>query len=109
MFYRIIALSLVVLGTVHIIFNLTWPLTITPDSLEKSAIGLSSIFLGLLNWVYVYESPKSRIPKIVLLAANLIFIGFSILMITSGIDVTHGYAVLVLSLINCVMVLNHKV
>jgi len=109
MFYRIVAFSLVGLGAVQIMANLSWPVDFTPDLLEKSAIGLSSIFLGLLNVGYVYETPESHVPKVVLLTANLLFIGFSILMITEQADVLFGYIAIVLSLINCVMVLNHKV
>jgi len=108
-FYRFIAFSLVILGIFQIVYNLSWPLDITPDSLEKSAIGLCTIFIGLLNLAYLYEVPSSSTPMIGLLGANLIFIGFAILLITSEIGVIYGYIALVLSLINCVMVLNHKV
>ena len=109
MFYRIVALALVVVGLGHIIFSLTWPIDITPDTLEKSAIGLATVFLGLLNFAYVYETPHSTIPKIILFSANLIFIGFAILIISISINPTFGYLTLVLSLVNSVMVLNHKV
>ncbi len=109
MFYRIVSLCLVVLGVFHLVSGLTWPLTIGPESLEKSAVGLASIFLGLLNFGYFYERPESKLPRITLLAANLLFIGFAILMITSSLGVTFGYIALVLSLINCIMVLNHTV
>ncbi len=109
MFYRIVALALVGLGLFYILSNLTWPINITPDSLEESAIGLSTIFLGLLNLAYVDESPNYRVPKLILLIANLMFIGFAILMVSSQIDVVYGYTALVLSVISCVKVINHKV
>ena len=109
MFYRIIALALVGLGIFYIVSNLSWPLDVTPGSLEKSAIGLATIFIGLLNLAYFYDTPASNIHKIVLLAANLVFIGFAILLITSSISIYYGYFCLILSVINCVIVLNHKV
>ena len=109
MFYRIVALALVVLGLYEIVTHLTYPIDVTPDTLERSAIGLATIFLGLFNWVYIYETPTSNLPKFLLLGANILFIGFSILLITSRIDPLHGYIALALSLSNCVMVLNHKV
>ncbi len=109
MFYRIVALGLVALGIYEILSHLSLPFDITPDSLEKSAIGLATVFIGLLNWIFVYESPESHMPRIILLSANIVFIGFAILLITSTIDPFHGYAALGLSLVNCIMVLNHKV
>ena len=109
MFYRIIAFSLVILGAVQIIANLSWPLELSQDLLERCAIGLSSVFLGLLNVVYVYETPNSPVPKTVLLTANILFIGFAVLLITTQADPIFGYVAIALSLVNCVMVLNHKV
>ena len=109
MYYRIVAIALVLLGLYEIISHLTYPISVSPDSLERSAIGLATIFLGLFNWVYVYETPESKLPRFLLLAANVLFIGFSILLITSTIDPLHGYIALALSLSNSVMVLNHKV
>jgi len=109
MFYRIVALFLVLLGIFRIVSNLSWPLDISPDSLDNSSIGLATIFVGLLNLCHFYSTSDSVIPKIVVLGANLMFIGFSILLVTSGIDTTYGYIGVGLSLINCVMVLNHKV
>ena len=109
MFYRIVAFSLVGLGAVQIIANLSWPLELSQELLERCAIGLSSIFLGLLNVGYVYETPNSRVPKIVLLTANILFIGFTVLLITTKTDATFGYVATALSIVNCVMVLNHKV
>lgn len=109
MFYRIIAFSLVILGAVQIIANLSWPLELSQGLLERCAIGLSSVFLGLLNVVYVYETPNSPVPKTVLLTANILFIGFAVLLITTQADPIFGYIAIALSLVNCVMVLNHKV
>lgn len=109
MFYRIVALLLVALGIFRILSNLSWPLDISPDSLENSTIGLATIFVGFLNLCHFYGKSDSVIPKIAVLAANLMFIGFSILLVTSGIDMIYGYIGVALSLINCVMVLNHKV
>lgn len=109
MFYRIVAFSLVGLGAIQIFANLSWPVDLNQDLLERCAIGLSSIFLGLLNVGYVYETPDSPVPKTVLLTANILFIGFAVLLITSKTDPIFGYVAVALSLVNCVMVLNHKV
>ncbi|MFT4568679.1 MAG: hypothetical protein ACI9FN_003648 [Saprospiraceae bacterium] len=72
-------------------------------------MGLATAFLGVLNFVYVYETPTSPVPKTVLLSANIVFIGFSILLITAHINVIYAWIAVILSVINCVIVLNKKV
>jgi len=78
MFYRIVAFALVGLGVFQIIDTLNGSLSLSAEKVELSAMGLASVFLGLLNIAYVYEIPESNVPKIVLLSANLLFIGYSI-------------------------------
>jgi hypothetical protein len=109
MFYRIVAGALVLIGIFEILSHLSYPVDISPDTLEYSATGLATIFIGLLNLAYLYETPDSKVPMIVLLGSNLLFIGFAVLLITSDISTTFGYAAVGLSVINCIMVLNHKV
>ncbi len=109
MFYKIVALLLVVLGIAHFFEGTSFPFEVDETFLHYSGIGLATAFLGVLNFVYVYETPTSPIPKIVLLSANIVFIGFSILLITAQINVIYAWIAVILSVINCVMVLNKKV
>ena len=110
MFYRIVAFTLVVLGILQILQTLGWSLTINKDTVELSATGLAAVFLGLLNLGYLYEIPNnSQVPKVVLLTANLIFIGFAIASISTHLFEWYGYLAIALSVINCIMVINHKV
>ena len=109
MFYRIVAFALIGLGLFQILETLGLDFEITKEKVELSGMGLASIFLGLLNLAYVYEIPESKVPKIVLLSSNLLFIGYSILSISTQVIEIYGYIAIVLSVINCIMVLNHKV
>lgn len=109
MFYKIVALLLVVLGIAHFLEGASFPLEVNETFLHYSGIGLATAFLGLLNFVYIYETPTSPVPKAVLLSANILFIGFSILLITSQINVIYAWLAVILSIVNCVMVLNKKV
>jgi len=109
MFYRFIAFALIGLGFFQIIETIGLSFEIDQEKVELSAMGLASVFLGLLNLAYVYEIPESNVPKIVLLTANLLYIGYSIASITTGVVEIYGYTAIVLSVINCIMVLNHKV
>lgn len=109
MFYRSVSLTLVLLGIVHIILGIEFPIVVNETFLHYSGVGLAMIFLGLLNFSYLYETPTSEIPKIILLSANILFIGFSILLVTNNTDLIHSWAAIVLSVINSVLVLNHKV
>ena len=107
--YRIVAFALIGLGLFQILETLGLDFEITKEKVELSGMGLASIFLGLLNLAYVYEIPESKVPKIVLLSSNLLFIGYSILSISTQVIEIYGYIAIVLSVINCIMVLNHKV
>ncbi|MEL6391047.1 MAG: hypothetical protein AAFQ02_12890 [Bacteroidota bacterium] len=109
MFYRLVSLSLVVLGVLHIILGISSPLSVDETFLHYSGVGLAMIFLGLLNFSYLYETPQSKVPQFVLLSANILFIGFSILLVTNDTDLIHSWVAIVLSVFNSVMVLNHKV
>ncbi len=109
MFYRIVAFALVGLGLFQILETLGLSLEINKEKVELSAMGLASVFLGLLNLAYVYETPESKVPKIVLLSANLLYIGYSIASISTQVVEYYGYTAIILSVINCVMVINHKV
>ncbi len=109
MFYRIIAFALIGLGLFQIIETIGLSFEINKEKVELSAMGLSSIFLGLLNLAYLYEKPESDVPKIVLLSANLLYIGYSIASISTQVVEVYGYIAILLSVINCIMVLNHKV
>lgn len=109
MFYKIVSLLLVLLGVAHFFEGVTLPLSVDENFLHYSGIGLATAFLGILNFVYVYESPSSAVPKIILLSANILFIGFSILLISAGINVIYAWLAVILSIINCIMVLNHRV
>jgi len=109
MFYKLVSLSLVLLGVLHIFLDIQFPLTVDETFLHYSGVGLAMIFLGLLNFSYLYETPTSEIPKFILLSANILFIGFSILLVTNATDVAHSWAAIVLSVINSIMVLNHRV
>jgi len=66
MFYRIIAFALIGLGLFQIIETIGLSFEINKEKVELSAMGLSSIFLGLLNLAYLYEKPESDVPKIIL-------------------------------------------
>ena len=109
MFYKIVALLLVILGIAHFLEGTSFPLEVNETFLHYSGIGLATAFLGVLNFVYVYETPASPVPKAVLLSANIVFIGFSILLITSNMNVVYAWMAVILSVINCVIVLNKKV
>jgi len=109
MFYKIVALLLVVLGLAHFLEGMSIPIKVDETFLHYSGIGLATAFLGILNFVYVYETPTSPVPKTILLSANIVFIGFSILLITAHMNVIYAWIAVVLSVINCVMVLNRKV
>ena len=109
MFYRLVSLALVLLGVIHIVMGIELPLEVNETFLHYSGVGLAMIFLGLLNFSYLYETPTSEIPQFILLSANILFIGFSILLVTNDTDLTYSWAAIVLSVVNSVMVLNHKV
>lgn len=110
MFYKIVALALVVLGLFHIFSGITsFPPEVDDEFLHYSGVGLAMIFLGLLNFSYIYEIPNSSVPQFILLSANILFIGFLTLLVTSNTDLFHAWAAIVLSIFNCIMVLNHRV
>ncbi len=109
MFYKIVALSLVLLGLIYLLSGVSWPLETSDSFLYHSGIGLATIFLGLLNFVYEYETPTSPVPKIVLLGSNILFIGYAILLITSDINKYYAWSVVILSVLNSLMVLNKRV
>jgi len=72
-------------------------------------VSLSLVLLGVLHIFLDIQTPTSEIPKFILLSANILFIGFSILLVTNATDVAHSWAAIVLSVINSIMVLNHRV
>lgn len=109
MFYKIISLGLVLLGFLHILIGVGLSTEITQKILEYGAVGFCSILIGFLNFVYIYETPDSTIGKYILLGSNILFIGFSIAMITHNIDVIHAYLSGSLALICSILVLNRKV
>ena len=75
------------------------------ESLSKG-FGLS--FLGVLNFVYLYETPQTPLPKIILLLCNALYIGFLVWTLRFGIDWLNSVVGISL-LITSILVMNKKV
>ncbi len=110
MIYRIISYALIAMGGFYIGRFLAHLNDINDHHLFIASLGISTLLIGILNYVYIFETPSSPIPKILLLASNGLFIGFMILLITSkSDDLLPSYITLALVLISSIMVLNKKV
>ncbi len=108
MFFRFISLGLVLIGVYHILSKATFSASPDTEMLEYAAVGLSTIFIGVLNFVYLYETPSSKLPKIILIACNLIFIGYTFMMIGSGVDRIEAWLAAFMTIISSVIVLNNR-
>ncbi|MDG2448572.1 MAG: hypothetical protein P8M34_03005 [Saprospiraceae bacterium] len=109
MFYRLTSIILIILGIYYGLNEgafLDQP-TI-PHFFESLSNGFGLTFLGVLNFVYLYETPTTPLPKIILLFCNVIYIGFLVWTLRFGIDWFNS-AVGVCLLITSILVLNKKV
>ena len=107
---KLIAYALIGMGGFYIGRFSTHINDITEHGLFIASMGISTLLIGILNYVYIFETPDSPLPRIILLASNGLFIGFMILMITSkSDDLIPSYITLALVLISSLMVLNKKV
>ena len=109
MFYRLSSLGIVVLGVFQIAYAFIQHIHIDEEMINILARGMCTVLIGLLNFVFLYETPKSNIPRIVLLGANGAYIGFLILMITTHIALLTSWATLALLLFTSILVLNRRV
>ena len=101
-------LGIFILGFVHMVLGYV-NLGKSEAFLIDSGIGASTMLIGLFNFVYQYETPKSQIPRIILLTVNALFMGYMILMIGNNLHFVPSVITLVLIVITSVQVLNHKV
>ncbi len=109
MFYRLTSILLILFGIYdgfcesHFFESPT--VLVFFESLSK---GFGLIFLGVLNFVYLYETPTSWLPKAILLTCNVFYIGFLVWTLRFGIN---GFdsAVGICLLITSILVMNKKV
>ncbi len=109
MFYKILSISLVLLGAFHVGHAFYSADTINEIVMWEVSEGVTTVLIGVLNYVYLYENSKTHIPEYILLACNALFIGYLILMITSHVNVIPSWIAMVLILCSSVLVLNKKV
>ncbi len=109
MFFRFISLGLVLIGVFHILSKATFMSQPDLSMLEYWAVGIATIFIGVLNFVYLYETPASKLPKIILISCNLIFIGYTFLMINAGVDRIEAWISALMTVVSSIIVLNNRV
>lgn len=109
MFYRILAIAMLLLGIAHIGYAFLDFADQDVKLLQELGRGIAIIFMAVLNYSYLYEENTNNIPKAVMLGSNVLFIGYVILSITLGVDVIPSYIAAALSLCSSILVLNHKV
>lgn len=107
-FYRIISILLVVLGIYHIVYAfvvdggdmriLTWDI----------AEGVSTVLIGLLNFLYFYENSQSILPKYIILASNALFIGYLALAIAHHVHLYPSLIAMILVFISSALILNNR-
>ena len=109
MLYRLTSLLLIVLGFFqglnesHFLENPS-----VQAFFESLSSGFGLIFLGVLNFVYLYETPTSWLPKAILLTCNVVYIGFLVWTLRFGIDMLHSLEGICL-LVTSILVMNKKV
>lgn len=109
MLYRLTSLLLIILGIFeginesHFLDNPS-----VPAFFESLSEGFALIFLGVLNFVYLYETPASWVPKAILIACNVLYIGFLVWTLRFGIDVFPSIVGICL-LVTSILVVNRKV
>lgn len=109
MFYRLTSLLLIFLGIFHGLHEshfLNEPNFKT--FFESLSEGFGLIFLGVLNYVYLYETPTKGLPKAILLTCNVFYIGFLVWTLRFGIDWFNSVVGICL-LITSILVMNKKV
>ena len=108
MIYRITCIGLIILGIAHLIESYV-ELGVSENFLIDSGIGVSTILMGFLNLVYLYETPQSPVPRYILLTVNALFIGYIILMIGNAVHLIPSYITLAFLILTSIQVLNRKV
>ena len=108
MIYRITCIGLILIGIIHMGESYL-ELGVSESFLIDSGIGVSTILMGLLNFVYLYETPKSPVPRYILLTVNTLYIGYIILMIGNSVHLIPSYLTLAFLILTSVLVLNRKV
>lgn len=109
MFYKILSLSLVAFGSYHVVHAFLYASAINEYVMWEVSEGVSTILVGILNYVYLYETHNTETPKTILLACNGLFIGYLVLMIVSHLNVIPSYISLTLVFACSILVLNRKV
>lgn len=109
MFYKILSLSLIVLGAFHVVHAFLNAAEINANVMWEVSEGVTTILIGVINYVYLYESNQTETPKTILLACNGLFIGYLVLMIVSHLNIIPSYIALVLVFTCSILVLNRKV
>jgi hypothetical protein len=109
MFYRLSSIGIVVLGVFQIAYAFFQHIHIDEEMINILARGMSTALIGLLNFVFLYETPRSNVPRIILLGANGAYIGYLILMITTHVALLTSWASLALLFITSILVLNRRV
>ena len=109
MFYKIISIALVLLGAFHVGHAFYAASTINEIVMWEVSEGVTTVLIGVLNFVYLYESNRTNIPQYILLGCNALFIGYLILMVTSNINLIPSWIAMVLVLFSSILVRNHKV
>lgn len=109
MFYKILSLSLVFLGAFHVAHAFLYAPAIDENMMWEVSEGVTTVLIGILNYIYLYESQKTEIPKAILLGSNALFLGYLILMISHKMNLAPSYLALVLVLCCSILVLNKKV
>jgi CHASE2 domain-containing sensor protein len=109
MFYKILSASLVLLGALHVGHAFFYGNGVNESVMWEVSEGVTTILIGILNYIYLYESQNTQIPKAILLVSNALFIGYLILMVTHHMNVIPSYISLVLVLTCSMLVLNKKV
>lgn len=109
MFYRLTSIILILLGIYYGLNEgdfLSKPSI--PHFFESLSKGFGLTFLGVLNFVYLYETPSTPLPKIILLTCNTIYIGFLVWTLRFGIEWFNSTVGICL-LITSILVMNRKV
>ena len=109
MLYKLTSILLIVFGIYdgfcesHFFNTPTIPIFF--ESLSK---GFGLIFLGVLNFVFLYETPASWLPRTILLASNVFYIGFLVWTLRFGFNPFDSMVGICL-LITSILVINKKV
>ncbi len=108
MLFRLLVGGLVAIGLWQIGQSIVSGPEIDTQELWSATFGVSLILIGILNFVFLYESHTTT-PKYILLMTNACYIGFAIYLISISASQWEAIAAITLILICSILVLNRKV